>query len=377
MKKTKWGLFIEKGRMVIGSVVVCLFICTLVLYFESPGTIQPFLDENNEVIEESISEKIFININGVKQGMFIKGKSVKNPVLLFIHGGPGMPEYFLAEKYSKDLEEHFIVCYWEQRGVGLSYNTSVCNASITLKQLLNDTIQVTNYIRQRFNQDKIYLMGHSWGSFLGIQVSASNPELYHAYIGIGQVVNMIESEKLAYQYMIDFYKENNNLSMVSKLEKFPVMESEKVVYSFFASSLRDEAMHKAGIGTMRNMKSVITGIFFPVMQCQGYTLSEKINIWRGKANLNKNSNLSSEMLAIDLTSKIPKINIPVYFISGGYDYTVNYSLSKKYYESLDAPIKGFYTFKNSAHSPLFEEPEKFISIMTEDILNQTSNYSDD
>lgn len=354
--------------ILVSILVLCLGALTLVLYIKSPGTTKPFLDKNNKVIRDSVSEKTFVNINGVKQGMFIKGKNVKNPVILFIHGGPGMPEYFLAEKYSKELEENFTVCYWEQRGAGLSYNSSI--DSLTVEELLNDAVEVTSYLRERFNQDKIYLMGHSWGSYLGIQVAAKTPELYNAYIGVGQVVNMIESERLAYQYMKDFYKENNNLSMVRKLEKFPVMESEEGVYSFFSSSLRDEAMHKAGIGTMRNIGSVITGVFLPVMQCNGYTLSEKINIWRAKANLDKNTNLADEMIAADLSTKINKINIPAYFISGKYDYTVNYTLSKKYYEGLDAPIKGFYTFENSAHSPLFEEPEKFTNIMIKDVLNK-------
>lgn len=103
-----------------------------VLLFKSSEKITPFLDENGNVIKDSISEKTFVNINGVKQGMFIRGENVDNPVLLFVHGGPGMPEYFLTEKYKTDLEKHFTVCYWEQRGAGLSYSSKFSANDITV-----------------------------------------------------------------------------------------------------------------------------------------------------------------------------------------------------------------------------------------------------
>ncbi len=135
-------------------------------------------------------------------------------------------------------------------------------------------------------------------------------------------------------------------------------------------------MHKLGIGTMHNMKSVITGIFLPVMQCRAYTLGEKINIWRGKAFLNSSTDLRIQMYATDLTAKVPKLDIPTYFTSGTYDYTVSHTLAESYFEKIQAPIKGFYLFKDSAHSPMFEEPEKFIRIMCEDVLAGKNNLAE-
>lgn len=338
-----------------------------VLLFKSPGKVTPFLDENGNVLENSISEKTFVNINGVKQGMFIRGENVDNPVLLFVHGGPGMPEYFLTEKYRTDLEKHFTVCYWEQRGAGLSYSSKLSANDITVSQLVSDTSAVAKYLRERFVKDKIYLLCHSWGSFIGIQSAAANPELYYAYIGMGQITDQVKSERLAYDYMLKQYTADGNNKMVNKLKKYDI-HNDISFEKLFSSSLREEAMHELGIGTMHNMKSVVSGIFFPVMNCSAYTVSEKINIWRAKAFLNSSTYLRQEMLDTDISSTITELKIPTYFISGTNDYTVNYKLSKEYLKKIKAPVKGFYLFKNSAHSPLFEEPEHFINIMINDVL---------
>lgn len=345
-----------------------LLLLTAILLIRSPGKPRPFLDANKKEIAESISVKTFVEINGVKQGMFIRGKSKNNPVVLFVHGGPGMPEYFLAEKYMAKFEEKFTVCYWDQRGSGLSYRSGSARKSITTEQLIADAIAVTNYLRKRFGREKIYLMAHSWGTFLGIQAAARAPELYHAYIGIAQVSRQQKSEKMAYRYMLSQYKANGNQAKLRKLKDYSAYQANP--------SLRDETMHDLGIGTMRNMRSVFTGIFLPVMQCWAYTLAEKINIWRGKAALNHNTDLRRQMFEADMIRKVPKLEIPVYFFSGVYDYTVSYILAKSYFKQLRAHIKGFYLFRKSAHSPIFEEPEKVVCIMLEDVLAGKSSLSD-
>jgi len=129
------------------------------------------------------------------------------------------------------------------------------------------------------------------------------------------------------------------------------------------------AMHELGIGTMRKMKSVITGIFIPVWLCKAYTLKEKINIWISKLKFVKKARFIDELFLMDIPEMVPKLEIPVYFFSGKYDLTVNVELSKANPEKLQAPLKGFYTFENSAHSPLFEEPLRVNEILAKDILH--------
>lgn len=370
-----------KGRMVRIMIIILstLFICTLIsvgiLIILSPGKPKPFMDKNEKILAGSISEKIHVNINGIDQGMFIKGKDRTKPVLLFIHGGPGMPEYAISRKYETVLENYFTVCWWDQRGAGLSYNKNISLDTMTVNQFISDTIGVTNYLRKRFGQKKIYLMAHSWGTFLGIQVAAQAPELYYAYIGMGQMSNQSQSEKLAYKYMIKQFNLKGDKNMLRKLEKYPIDKMDTLPDKYFSGTLRDNAMHGLGIGTTHNMKSVVVGIFLPVMENPEYTFSEKINIWRGKAFSDK-TKLRSIENSTDLTKKVHKLDIPVYFCSGIYDYTVSYKLAKDYFSKLQAPMKGFYTFHKSAHSPLFEEPDKFAYIVEKDILKGTNSLSD-
>ena len=135
-------------------------------------------------------------------------------------------------------------------------------------------------------------------------------------------------------------------------------------------------MHSLGIGTTHNMRSVVTGIFLPVMESREYTLGEKINIWRSKWSVYSTNMWNQEVLATDLTASVTKLDIPVYFFSGIFDYTVSHTLAKNYFQKLQAPVKGFYTFEQSAHSPMFEEPDKIQRILEQDVLAGANNLAD-
>jgi pimeloyl-ACP methyl ester carboxylesterase len=348
-----------------------LLILAALLLACSPGTAEPFLDEHGCMLEGSISEKVFVPINGVKQGMFIKSKSASNPVLLYLHGG--MPDYFLTQRYPTGLEELFTVVWWEQRGSGLSFNASISPEMMTLEQMIADTLEMTNYLRRRFSQEKIYLMGHSGGTFIGIHAVARAPELYHAYLGVAEMSYQLKSEKLAYDYMLKQFKVMGNRKMVRKLEAAPVTMTDGTPDAYL--KLRDKAMHSLGIGTTHEMHSVITGIFLPFWLCREYTMREKLNMWLGKSRSGV-SIIWDKMMVTDLGKEVTELDLPVYFFEGIYDYTCSFSEANAYFEKLKAPLKGFYTFDHSAHSPLFEEPEKMLRILRDDILAGKNKLAD-
>jgi pimeloyl-ACP methyl ester carboxylesterase len=361
--------------MIPAILLVCVIILGGLLLASSPGKPEPFLDENGNPLADSISEKIRVNINGTEQGMFIKGKDIDNPVLLFVHGGPGMPEYWLTQRYPTGLEDHFTVVWWEQRGAGLSYSPDIPPETMTAEQFVADTLEVTNYLRTRFGKEKIYLMAHSWGSYIGIQAAERAPELYYAYIGVGQISHQIQSEQLAYQYALAYYRENGNTDMLRKLEAAPPTLTVPLPTEYEA--LRDAYMHGAGIGTTHKMKSVVTGIFLPSWQFREYTVGEKVNLWRGKFfSRSRSFSLWDKMQITDLSQQVTELEIPVYFLHGAYDFTCAYPLARDYFEKIEAPVKGFYTFKNSAHSPMFEVPEKMRRILLEDVLDGTNRLAD-
>ena len=247
---------------------------------------------------------------------------------------------------------------------------------MNFNQFALDAIDVTNYLRKRFGKEKIYIMAHSGGTPIALLAVSGKPELFCAYIAMGQITNQAESEKIAYKYMLDQYTLTGNQKRIIELKKYKVLESDPNIISYYKSAIRDQSMHELGIGTMHTMKSVFWDIFIPTWTCKAYTLTEKINIWKSKFLYFPKTNMINEILATNFTSKVSKLDIPVYFFSGKFDLTVNHDLSKAYLEKLQAPLKGFYTFYNSAHSPLFEEPSRVRQIIEQDVLNHKNSLAD-
>jgi pimeloyl-ACP methyl ester carboxylesterase len=351
--------------------VVLLSMCGLVAIY-SPGRPAVLVDDTGQKIRGSLSERVFVEINGVRQGMIIQSADPSKPVLLFLHGGPGMPTFFLNTTHPTGLEQDFTVVWWEQRGAGLSFTGDIPAESMTVDQLIADTVAVADYLRDRFGQDKIYLLGHSWGSFLGIQVAAEAPDRFHAYIGMGQLSHQLSSEVAAHAYLLEAYQARGDAAMVRKLKSAPVSLKDGTSDAWMR--LRDTAMHAIGVGTTRDMKSVISGMFLPVWKCRAYTVREKIAVWRGKAW--SRSILWDEVLRTDLAERVGRLEIPVYFFLGRYDHTTSYDLARNYFLKLDASVKGFYTFEQSAHSPLFEEPVRAREILRRDVLTKQTVLSD-
>ncbi len=316
------------------------------------------------------AEKVFIHVNGVRQGMFIQSGDPARPVLLWLHGG--MPEYFLTERFPTGLEAMFTVAWWEQRGSGLSAGPGIPPGSLTSEQFIADTLAVTGYLRERFGKEKVYLLAHSGGTFFGLQAAARAPELFEAYVGVAQMVNQLKSEQLAHEYMLGQFRRAGDSRMARRLAAAPVTMTGGTPRAYLA--VRDKAMHRLGVGTTHDMKSVVTGVFWPSLRSPKYTVAEKIKLWRGKFSAGPSA-LWDEMITTNLGERVTALALPVYFFHGIYDYTVSYQLAKAYFETLNAPLKGFYTFTESAHSPIFEEPEKAREIMREDVLARSAHLA--
>ncbi|WP_178346882.1 alpha/beta fold hydrolase [Marivita hallyeonensis] len=329
------------------------------LWLKSPGTIPPLRDARGAQIPGSISERVTVEIGGVPQGMIIQSVDPSNPVLLFLHGGPGMPEFFLQNTHPTGLEQDFTVVWWEQRGAGISWSPDLDPGDLTIDRLILDTIEVADFLRARFGQDRILLLGHSWGSFLGLQVAARAPDRFTSYVGMAQVAHQLRSEIMAREVMIAAYRQRGDSGMVRRLEDASVSMETGMSNAYLR--LRDAATHRLGGGTTRDMTSVITGVFLPVMGLPVYTLREKIGLWRGKAW--SRGLLWEEILRTDLGEQVERLEIPMHFFIGAHDLTAAPALSRELYDHLDAPERQYHVFENSAHSPLFEEPDRAREIL--------------
>lgn len=368
-RSNRRNLLIASGAAVLGTAALG---SGGLLRAWSPGQPSALVDDRGRQIAGSLSERVFLQINGALQGLIIQSTDITHPVLLFLHGGPGMPEYFLNATHPTGLEQDFTVVWWEQRGAGLSYSHDIPPQSMTVAQMIADTIAVTDYLRERFDQDQIILLGHSWGSFLGVQVAATAPERYRAYIGMGQVSFQLRSEVAAHHFLLEQYRKQGDERMVRRLEASPVGMADGLSAEWMR--VRDDAMHRLGGGTTRDMTSTLTGVFFPVWRCGAYTLGEKVNIWRGLAWSRRF--LWDDFIATDLTTRIHRLDLPVYFFTGAHDLTANHDLSRMFFAQIDAPVKGFYTFDASAHSPLFEEPHRAREILRQDVMSVRVRMAD-
>jgi pimeloyl-ACP methyl ester carboxylesterase len=217
------------------------------LFAVSPGRPAPLRDAAGNVIPGSISERVTVEIGGIPQGMIIQSVDPANPVLLFLHGGPGMVEFFMEQEYPTGLETHFTMVWWEQRGAGMSFSPDIPPETMTMEQMISDTVEVADYLRTRFGQDRIVLLGHSWGAYLGIQVAAAAPDRFSAYVGMAQIAHQLRSEVMAHDYMIAAYRARGDDAMVRRLEAAPV--SMEAGTSPEWMRLRDTAMHRIGVGT--------------------------------------------------------------------------------------------------------------------------------
>jgi pimeloyl-ACP methyl ester carboxylesterase len=338
----------------------------------SPGRPAPLRSADGTIIPGSISERVTVEIGGIPQGMIIQGADLANPVILFIHGGPGMPEFFMEVDYPTGLERHFTMVWWEQRGAGMSFSADIPPETMTIERMILDTIEVADYLRGRFGQDRILLLGHSWGSYLGIQVAAKAPDRFLAYVGMAQIVHQLRSEVMAHDFLLGAYRARGDEGMIRKLEAAPVSMDAGLSPAWMR--LRDAAMHRVGVGHTRDIDSVVTGIFLPVWRVRAYTLMDKINVWRGK--LWSRPFFWEDLLRDDLAARLTKFELPVYVFVGQYDQTASPTLSRSYFDAIDAPVKGFYWFANSAHSPLFEEPERATQFFLQDILRGTNLLAD-
>jgi pimeloyl-ACP methyl ester carboxylesterase len=359
-------IILRKGLYITGGISLVFLIFLIFLLINSPGTSRPFVDHNGEIIPGSMAEIVSTDINGLDQKMIIRGRDTTKPVLLYLHGGPGDPEFPFVRQFDAGIENMFLVCYWDQRGAGLSYSESIRPETMNLPQFIEDAGKVSEYLISRFKRKKIFLMGHSWGTMLGSLTAKKFPEYYYALISIGQVGDQVRSEKISYDFVLSKAKESADKKAVRALEKLgppPYEDPQEAL----------DKMYKERKYIIKYGGAVKSGNFYPravkpLLFCKEYRLIDKINYLRGM-NFTKKY-LWDVIMKTNLFKVIPSQQIPVYILQGLYDYQTSYAIAKEYFEYLQAPLKKFYTFENSAHSPIFEEPEKFELILNQILLEQ-------
>jgi pimeloyl-ACP methyl ester carboxylesterase len=295
-----------------------------------------------------------VTLGGVEQWILIRGLDRSNPVLLFLHGGPGGADIALARFTDKRLIKHFVMVHWDQRGAGKSYSSSIPSETMTLDQFVSDTRELAEILRQRFGVPRIYLVGHSWGSALGAITAARHPELFFAFVGVGQFVDDVETEEIAYQFTLDRATSEGNDEALRDLEEIgpPPYDGigELLVQRKWLDAFGGVAHRKLGndwlLGATSPDYSALDG--WRVSRGQRFTIENMFDVF-------------SQM---NLFRLAPRIEVPVYFFLGRHDFNTPPEIVKRYYEKLDAPRgKQIIWFENSGHLSHREEPERYAEML--------------
>ena len=308
----------------------------------------------------SINSVEQLELCGVKQYIIVQSEDTTKPLILFLHGGPGVPEYFIMKEENRTLQKHFIMVYWEQRGAGKSYCRDKKNCHLTTKQLIEDTKELSKYLAERFNKEKIYIMGHSWGSMLGLLTVQKYPEFFYAYLGIGQVTNQYEAEKESLKWVKSRAIELNDKRGINKLNILNLPKPLADVKEW-DSYLRIHRKYLLKYGGTYHQKVSMLKFLKDFLFASEYTLKDRIMFIPSAFYSLKC--LWHDVVSTNFHEDVLSVDVPVYIFQGMCDYQVSYRLAKEYFDKLEAPKKEFFTFKNSAHSPIIEEYERFNGIV--------------
>lgn len=308
-----------------------------------------------------IASREWVEIKGTRQGVVIRGHDRTAPVLLWLAGGPGGSEIGWTTRHLADLEKDVVFVNWDHRGTGLSYRAGDWE-TVQTDDFVADTIAMSEYLRQRFNTDKIILVGHSWGSIVGLQAVAERPDLFSAYVGVGQQVNTLENDRIGYEMVIDRASRREDARVVEHLRTIgppPYPRESGRHYLYLFQKVHMYSNHPSPEPTFTTM-------VFP----KEYTFRNSINLVRGL--LKGVTNVYPQLHDLDFESSTPSVDVPVFFFTGRYDETCVQDIAFRYYERLAAPHKEFIWFERSGHNVPYQQPERFVSEMRRRVLHHIS-----
>lgn len=343
-----------RGMTALTGILVLL----LGFFVALPGSTDAIVAEDGTSLPGSVSEFARVDVGAHQLSVMIRGRSDTNPVLLFLAGGPGGTELGAMRNHGGALEQDFVVATLDQRGTGKSMDQFEPAATFTLENAIRDALAVTEYLRQRFGQDRIYLVGQSWGSTLGVLLADREPQLYRAFVGVGQMVSQRATDIIFYEDALQWARSTGDAGLTATLESNgpppytdirhyePAIGTEQLVHPY------DHTPNAEGAG--QNSE----GLFV-----EEYSNVEKVR--NLGATLDVFAMLYPQLQEIDFREQVTSLHIPVYLAQGRYEAPGRADLAQEWFEMLAAPSKELRVFETSGHRPMWEQPAEFHRLMSE------------
>jgi pimeloyl-ACP methyl ester carboxylesterase len=367
------GIAIARPRRLLALVptgILTLAVFGLALLVALPASTPPVLDANGQPVPGSIAELTTVELGGQEEAISIRAADPDKPVLLYLSGGPGQSDIAFARALLEPLTQDFVVVVWDQRGSGKSYAALDPTSTYTLDALVGDTIALTDYLRDRFAEKKIYLLGESWGSTLGVLAVQRRPDLFHAYIGSGQMVSQRVTDQIIWRDLLAYADRTGDgelYDQVLTLGEPPYRDAPWAnslimgYYGLLETPYTPPADYVArgetsGVGQF--------GLFG-----SEYSFVENANLIRGLVDMF--SLVYPQLQEVDFRTDVTELQVPIYVLDGENELRGRRELAHEWFEGLTAPHKELITFTNAGHAVAFEQADAFLRLMNEQIVPAT------
>ena len=309
--------------------------------------------------KKAIDLREYVPINGIEQFLYHLGTNPENPVLLFLHGGPGSAESLFAHLYEEQWTKLFTLVHWDQRGAGKTLTRNPDKLP-TIELMLRDLDEVIQYLKRKYNKQKIVLLGHSWGSVFGSAFVQKHPEDIAYYIGTGQVINMTENEQVGYGRVRELITQAGDKKSLKKLEAVGVYPGEKISF--------DQAFLKK-INQVRKLQAkyrLSDDAFLPILNVVRKSPIFRLSDCSAFLKIYKaNQGVYPFLCDFNLWKEPREYGVPVYYILGGDDWQAPYTIAEKYFEEIQAPRKKKYVIPKARHLAMVDQPELFVQALAE------------
>jgi proline iminopeptidase len=354
----------------IPTVLSTLAVVALAVWIALPASTPPILDAAGKLVPGSIAELTTVRLGGQEQTIMVRAYSPDKPVLLYLNGGPGQSGLPYTRVILADLSRDFVIVDWDQRGTGKSYVAFEPSSTLTLERAINDTLELANYLRQRFAEQKIYVMGESWGSILGVLAVQRQPDLFHAFIGSGQMVSPRETDRRIYKDVLELAARTNNAGLTAKIRSYGQPPYADMPYANVFAMGQYDALYKPYRPSQAYMdRGNKSGIGFYGIMASEYNLVEKVNVLRGL--MDTFTVMYPQLQEIDFRQDAKRLEVPIYVLDGTAELSARRDLMLEWFATLGASKKRIFALENAAHSVAFEQFEAFDKIMLETVLPET------
>ncbi len=346
------------------GIILLTVIIILVLVIVGVRTVHK--NQTDIKTENGIQESGYVSIGGIEQYIQIRGEDVNNPIVIFLHGGPGSNMTYISTYYQTGIEDAFTIVNWDQRGCGRTYfknQDSQTSSELSIDTLLTDLDDLTNYVTNRFGQEKVIIMGHSWGTIVGSEYVAKHPEKVTAYVGLGQFVNGLEGYRIATKEAAGrAIKQNKKEDATMLSEVFQTFSTATSVENLDIKNYEQMIMLTRKYlnyeGALSNSSMIFAGITSPEMLFTDFQWFQKMSNTKQAFELEEPL-MNYCIFDLDMRTESTQFDVPMFYISGAQDYVTPVSLMEEYVEKIKAPEKKIVLVENTGHSLMMDNPDAF------------------